>query len=68
MKLIRDHYFGAWINITKEIEFNISDKGLEFDITQEQYDNLLLEYKKIQPIFKKIRSIVKQINDSKKYK
>lgn len=62
MKKIRDHYFAAWLKVTKNKEFKKSDNCLEFEISSKEYNELYEEYKQIQPILKEIRNTVKLLN------
>lgn len=63
MKKIRDHYFAAWLIVEKKLEFKKGNECLEFDLCTKEYDELMEEYKIIQPLLKEIRKIVKLLNE-----
>ena len=44
MKRIRDHYFGAWLKIQKQLEYIKQEDCLEFDISSKEYNEYYNEY------------------------
>lgn len=62
MKKIRDHYFAAWLKAVKNLEYNVGENCLEFNISSKEYNLLYEEYKLIQPVLKEIRNTVKNFN------
>lgn len=64
MKKIRDHYFAAWLIIEKKLDYIKGNDCIEFDIDTKRYNELMKEYKIIQPLMKEIRKTVKMFNIS----
>lgn len=63
MKKIRDHYFAAWLIVGKKLDYKKKNDCIEFDIDTKKYNELMEEYKIIQPLLKEIRKIVKLLNE-----
>ena len=63
MKKIRDHYFAAWLIRQKKLEYNKGDECIEFNLDTKKYNELMEEYKIIQPLLKEIRKTVKLLNE-----
>lgn len=64
---LRDHYFVAWLNVVKDVRYNIEINNNEIlvEMTREEYTKYLEEYKTgIQPVLKKIRFVVKALSQT----
>lgn len=60
---LNDHYFIAWLNIVKEINYQVEDNKILVDMTSNEYTMYLEEYKEThKPTLSKIRKIVKELN------
>lgn len=64
MIILRDHYFVAWLNVTKNISYNINNNNeIQVNMTRNEYTTYLDEYKNdLKPVLKKIRFIVRELN------
>lgn len=60
---LRDHYFIAWLNVVKGIQYNINNNEILVKMSREEYTKYLEEYRMvIQPVLKKIRFVVKELS------
>jgi len=63
MVRIRDHYFVAWLNVTKNVNYTVKENYVLIHINDKEYSEYLEEYKQdMKPVLKKIRSLVKEMN------
>jgi len=61
---LNDHYFIAWLNIKKEIEYYIEDGKILVEMTPKEYGEYLEEYREdYKPVLSKIRKVVKELNN-----
>ncbi len=61
---LNDHYFVAWLNVTKGIDYSLNAFGkVQVDMTPQQYTDFLKIYAETyKPTLVKVRNIVKQLN------
>lgn len=60
---LNDHYFIAWLNKVKQIEYHIINNHIVIFIEQVKYDTYLTEYENThKPLLKEIRKTVKLLN------
>jgi hypothetical protein len=61
---LNDHYFIAWLNIVKKIDFVVINNSVNVFMSSEEYSEYLREYKlTLKPLLKEIRSTVKALNN-----
>ena len=61
---LNDHYFIAWLNAVKGVEYSLNVfSKVQVDMTPQQYTDFLKMYSETyRPTLVKVRSIVKQLN------
>jgi len=64
---LRDHYFISWLNVEKGIPYVINNNEIMVGMSTKEYYEYLKEYENsAKPLLKKIREIVKELNNSNK--
>jgi len=59
---LRDHYFIAWLKVSKNYSVTMSEKGIFVDINNKEYKEALDEYNDtMKPMLKEIRKFVKEL-------
>ena len=63
---LNDHYFIAWLNVSKNVSYEMRGNKLYVELQSKDYLNYLEEYKStIKPVFVKVRSLVKELTEKK---